>query len=454
MIGASLSGVTFISVPGKVGDSLDQFSYMQMVLGYLAGYLFIAYVLMPIYYKLNVTSIYSYLGNRFGLAANKMGAIFFLVSRTLGSAIRLLLVAVVLDSFVFSAWGFPFEATVAISIALILVYTYKGGMKTIIWTDTLQTLFMLLSLVISIVFLWQKLDTGQTGIVDAIVSSPYSRIFFFDNFSTSPHHFLKEFIGGFFICIGMTGMDQDMMQKNLSCKNIKEAQKNMLSFSAVLVLVNFLFLCLGAILFMYAAKFAVEIPVSEAGKLRTDLLFPEIALKAGLPAILGLTFVIGLIAAAYSSADSAMTALTTSFCVDILDIEKKAEIKQLKIRKLVHLSVTFVNFLVILVLHKYLDLSAINKIIFFAGFTYGPLIGLFLFGLYSKYNPAGWSIILVSTLSPLLTWLIMNYTNNTGLYYIGAELILLNVVITVFGLFIFSMFTKNSAKTPEPIKAV
>jgi Na+/proline symporter len=197
MIGASLSGVTFISVPGKVGDSLDQFSYMQMVLGYLAGYLFIAYVLMPIYYKLNVTSIYSYLGNRFGLAANKMGAIFFLVSRTLGSAIRLLLVAVVLDSFVFSAWGFPFEATVAISIALILVYTYKGGMKTIIWTDTLQTLFMLLSLVISIVFLWQKLDTGQTGIVDAIVSSPYSRIFFFDNFSTSPHHFLKEFIGGF-----------------------------------------------------------------------------------------------------------------------------------------------------------------------------------------------------------------------------------------------------------------
>ncbi len=453
MIGSSLSGVTFISIPGKVGAESDQFSYMQMVLGYLAGYVFIAYVLMPIYYRLNVTSIYSYLGERFGIAANKMGAAYFLLSRTLGSAIRLLLVAQVLDAFVFSAWGIPFEATVAISIMLILLYTFKGGIKTIIWTDTLQTVFMLVSLIVSIYYLWDTMNTGEESLVASISESPYSKIFFFDQFMTSPHHFAKEFIGGFFICIGMTGMDQDMMQKNLSCKNLKAAQKNMMSFSVVLLLVNFLFLCLGAILFMYALKNGIEIPVSESGTLRTDLLFPQIALKAGLPVIIGLTFIIGLVAAAYSSADSAMTALTTSFCVDILNIEKKPVENQTKIRKTVHIGVTIVNFIVILILHKTLDLSAIGKIIVFAGYTYGPLIGLFLFGLYTSYKPGDMSIIIVPLLAPVLTWVIMFYTSK-DFYAIGAELILLNVLITVVGLWICSILFDNKPKIKQGIHAV
>jgi len=351
MVGASLSGITFISIPGKVGatneagEFVEQFAYMQMVLGYLVGYLFVAFVLMPVYYKLNVTSIYTYLQKRFGQAAYKMGAFYFLISRTTGAAIRLLLVANVLQEFAFNELGVPFAVTVAISIALIWVYTFKGGIKTIIWTDTLQTLFMLIALGMALYILTDALNTSDIGLVQTITDSGMGKNgFFFDNFSTSGNHFIKHFLGGMFITIGMTGMDQDMMQKNLACKNIKQAQLNMVSFSGVLLIVNFLFLALGVLLFLFAAQQGIDIPMSDTGKLRTDLLFPEIALRSNLSLAMSVFFLLGLIAAAYSSADSALTSLTTSVCVDFLDIEKKEERAQIRIRKLAHIGMSFALF--------------------------------------------------------------------------------------------------------------
>jgi len=434
MIGASLSGITFISIPGKVGSEAVQFGYMQMVIGYLAGYLFIAYVLLPLYYKLQLTSIYTYLEQRFGQEAYKTGAFYFLLSRTLGASIRLLLVANVLQEFVFNAWNVPFEMTVFISVALIWTYTYRGGIKTIIWTDTLQTLFMLLSLGITIYFVSTELGISEKGIVSTIADSQYSRWFFFDDFNAGSH-FLKQFIGGFFICIGMTGMDQDMMQKNLACRNIKEAQKNMLSFAAILFIVNLLFLALGALLFMYVAKTGMELPLSESGRVRTDLLFPTAALRTSMAGAVGVFFLLGLIAAAYSSADSALTSLTTSVCVDFINIEKRKKEHQERIRKITHIAVSVMLLLVIIILHHTLDLTAIDQLIFLAGFTYGPLIGLFLFGILTKKIPTGKGIVFVCLLSPLLSWWIWNSSVvNEWDYVIGPELIMLNAVITFLGL--------------------
>ncbi|MCK5637281.1 MAG: sodium:solute symporter, partial [Flavobacteriaceae bacterium] len=344
MIGASLSGVTFISVPGWVQST--QFSYLQIVFGYFLGYLVIALVLIPLYYKLNLTSIYEYLKQRFGKTSHKTGAFFFLISRILIASFRLFLVASVLQYFILDAWHVPFELTVILSVLLIWLYTYRSGIKTIIWTDTLQTFFMLFALIITVIILLNKLDFTFSEFLSSSNYKSYSKTFFTDDFNDKKH-WLKSILGGMFIAIAMTGLDQDNMQKNLTCKNHKESQKNVISLGIVLIFVNFIFLFLGALLFTYAAKFNVEIPVID-GKIKTDLLFPEIALNQDLGIGLGIIFILGLIAAAYSSADSALTSLTTSFSIDFLNIEKNEKSKQKRIRKIVHILLSLVLILVII----------------------------------------------------------------------------------------------------------
>ena len=382
MIGASLSGVTFISVPGWVEAA--QFSYFQVVLGYMVGYVVVAYVLLPVYYKLNLTSIYEYLLQRFGVVSHKTGAFFFFVSRILGAAFRLYLVAIVLQQFVFSDWNVPFEITVIISILLIWIYTFRGGIKTIVWTDTLQTVFMITAVVLSIYFITDSLDWSFTEFLDSDELKSYSTIFNTDSI-LEKNYFLKSFFGGLFITICMTGLDQDMMQKNLTCRSLKDAQKNMLSFSIVLTFVTFLFMLLGALLFIYAKKNNIAIPLLD-GKPKTDLLFPEIALNSGLGITLGITFILGLIAAAYSSADSALTSLTTSFCVDILDLKDKSEHQQKSIRKKTHIGMSVLLVVVIIAFKYILNSNVINSLLTVAGYTYGPLLGLFAFGIFTNYK--------------------------------------------------------------------
>lgn len=450
MIGASLSGVTFISIPGKVGiendqgELIDQFSYMQIVLGYLAGYVFIALVLLPVYYRMNLTSIYRYLDERFGTAAWKTGAFFFIVSRTVGSAIRLLLVANVLQAFVFDAWGVPFVLTVTLSIVLIWVYTRRGGMKTIIWTDTLQTLFMLISLVLSIVMISQNLSFTAPDTWKAMTDSPYSQWFFFDNFASNNYHFIKQFVGGFFICIGMTGMDQDMMQKNLACKNIREAQKNMLTFAGTLLLVNFLFLGLGSLLYLFAQEQGIVLPLTAQGRPNTDLLFPTIALQSEIGGLLSVFFILGLTAAAYSSADSTLTSLTTSVSVDFLNIERAEEKHQQRMRKRVHILVSLLLLATILVLHYTLDLTAIDQVIVLAGFTYGPLIGLFLFGLTTGWRVHGAAIVGIAIAAPVVTFFVLSQSPTWfGGFTFGPMHIALNAALTFAALFVASLFCKH-----------
>lgn len=446
MIGASLSGVTFISVPGQVAGS--EFSYMQMVLGYVVGYVVIAYVLIPVFYRLNLVSIYGYLNERFGTVSHKTGAAFFLFSRTLGAGIRLLLVANVLQYLVFKQWGVPFEITVLFSIALIWLYTHKGGLKTIIWTDTLQTGFMLVSLGLTIYFLSAGLGfEGVSETINQVGESEYSKIFFMDDW-LSGNYFYKHFFGGMFIAIGMTGLDQDMMQKNLSCKSAKEAQKNMMSFTAVLVFVNLFFLGLGALLYIYSTKMGISVPVVDGVK-RTDLLFSEIALNSGLGISVAVFFLLGLIAAAYSSADSALASLTTSVSVDFLNIESKPVLEQERVRKKTHIVVSAVLFVVILILDKTFDRSAIFQIIFLAGFTYGPLIGLYFFGLFTKLKVNDDGVPLVCLSSVVITFFLW-YTSFRALdgqmeedcmfggYKFGAELIIINALFTFAGMLLLS----------------
>lgn len=436
MIGASLSGVTFISVPGWVGNT--QFSYMQMVLGYLVGYTFIALVLMPLYYRLNLTSIYSYFEERFGMVSYKTGASFFLLSRTIGSAFRLYLVANVLQLAVFDALGIPFVVTVIATILLIWVYTAEGGIKTIIWTDTLQTIFMLLAVILTIFAIGNELNLGFIELITTVRDSEYSRVFFMEN-GNGPKYFWKQFLGGAFIAVVMTGMDQDMMQKNLSCKNIGDAQKNMFSFSIVLVFVNLLFLSLGALLYIFAKEKGIEIPT------RTDDLYPLLATAGHLPIAIGILFILGLIAAAYSSADSALAALTTSFCIDILDIGKRPKEKQTSIRKRVHVLVSVVMVLVILIFRAVNNDSVISAVFTAAGYTYGPLLGLFVFGMVTKLGVRDKLTPVVCILSPIICYVLnMNSEAWLGGYKFGFELLILNGSITFLGLLLISTEKKVS----------
>ena len=431
MIGTSLSGVTFISVPGWV--SASQMSYMQVAVGYFFGYLVIAFVLMPLYYRHNLTSIYSYLEDRFGLWSYRIGAFYFLLSRILGAGFRLFLVAIVLQYFIFDAHHIPFFITVAISIFLIWTYTVRGGIRTIIWTDTLQTFFMLFAVGLSVYLILGEMNWTFQEFFTSKEYDSYGQIFFWDDWKGSSF-FVKQFLGGMFISLCMTGLDQDMMQKNLSCKNLKEAQVNMISFASVLIGVNFIFLVLGVLLFVYSDSFGISIPIMD-GKERTDLLYPEIALNGRLSIWLGVVFILGLIAAAYSSADSALTALTTSVCIDFLSIERKAEQDQVPIRKKVHLFISLLLFIVVVLFKYFLDQSVIHELLRVASYTYGPLLGMFTFGIYSKKRIKDEFVPLVCLLSPFLTWA-LNYFSADILfgYQFGYELLIVNGVITFFGI--------------------
>jgi len=368
MVGASLSGVTFISVPGWVGDT--QFSYMIVVLGYLVGYFVIAQILLPLYYRLNLTSIYSYLEARFGYWSYKTGAFYFLLSRVIGASFRMFLIVNVLQLFVFDAWGIPFGVTIALFILLIWLYTFKGGIRTIVWTDTLQTTFMLLSVGISIYLISDGLNLSLSSLVSAVSDSEYSKMVFTE--WQDKRFVVKQFLSGAFIAIVMTGLDQDMMQKNLSCRNLKDAKKNIITLSWILVPVNLLFLFLGASLYLFAIQKGIQIPEL------TDDLFPTIAIQH-LGIFAGLVFIIGLIAAAYSSADSALTALTTSFSVDFLNIEKKTDLtekQRIRIRTIVHIGISLLVLVVIIVFRTINNQAVIAKLFTIAGYTYGPLLGL------------------------------------------------------------------------------
>lgn len=429
MIGASLSGVTFISVPGWVGDS--QFSYMQMVLGYLLGYLIIANVLMPLYYRLNLTSIYTYLDRRFGKKSYKTGASFFLISRIIGASFRLYLVASVLQFTIFKALGVPFVVTVGVTIALIWLYTFRGGIKTIIWTDSLQTLGMLLSVVITLYLTGKEMQLDPGSMVEMIRDSEYSRIWFFDDWK-SEQHFVKQFIAGAFIAIVMTGLDQDMMQKNLSCRNIREAKKNMYWMSFSLIPVNLLFLSLGAILFIYAEQTGIPIPE------QTDNLYPLIATGGYLSLALMVFFIIGLVAAAYSSADSALTSLTTSFTYDILEAADKDEAALKRTRIAVHVMISLVLGIVIMIFRAINDENVISAIFRVAGYTYGPLLGLYAFGLFTRRKVRDAAIPVIAILSPVLTYFINLYSETLLMgYKFGFELLLVNGLLTFLGLTLF-----------------
>lgn len=438
MIGASLSGVTFISVPGLIAG--QQFAYMQGVFGFFVGYLVVLLVLLPLYYKLNVTSIYQYLEQRFGTVSYKTGAFFFLLSRVTGAAFRLFLVALAMQYIVFENLGVPFWVTVVISILLIWLYTNRGGIKTIVWTDTLQTLAMLTAVIVAIVLMVNKLDWSVTELLSKDTFKAKSNIFFFDDIN-SKVYFWKYFIGGAFITIAMTGLDQDMMQKNLTCKNPKEAKKNMFSMSILLVFVNLIFLSLGALLFIYSEKFGVTVPVVD-GRVRTDLLFPEIAMNQGLGLGLQITFLIGLIAAAYSSADSALTSLTTSFSIDFLNIEKRPIAEQKPLRKKVHIGVSLLLIIVVIIFNE-LEGNVVNNLFKFATFTYGPLLGLFAFGILTKHNIKDNYAWIVAISSIILTYIITLTPNWFPESFIGSykfhwEILILNGLISYIGLLLIS----------------
>ncbi|GAA4444189.1 sodium:solute symporter [Pontibacter saemangeumensis] len=424
MIGTSLSGVTFVSIPGMVQKA--QFSYLQLVLGYLLGYFVIATVLMPLYYRLNLVSIYTYLEQRFGYWSYKTGAGFFLLSRTLGAAIRLFLVAGVLQLAVFDGLGVPFAVSVVITIALIWVYTFRGGMKTIIWTDTFQTTAMLLAVGISIWLISDELNMGFQGLVSTIEASDYSQVFFWD--VKDSRYFLKQFFSGAFIAIVMTGLDQDMMQKNLSCKNIGEAQKNMFWFSIILVFVNILFLSLGALLYIYANTKGIDLPA------KGDDVFPFLALGY-FPQIVGLVFILGIIAITYASADSALTALTTSFCVDFLNFKERSEHERVRLRYIVHVGFSVLMVLVILAFDVLNSENVVTAVFKVAGYTYGPLLGLYSFGLYTRRAVRDRFVPLICVVAPLLTYIISyNSVDWFWGYEFGFEVLILNGFLTFTGL--------------------
>ncbi len=464
MIGASLSGVTFISIPGVVGaigKTNYGFSYMQMVLGYLVGYAIIATILLPLYYKLNLTTIYGYLEKRFGFFSHKMGSAFFLLSRIVGASFRLYLVAIVLDLFVtgpilakfgasegFISSGIPFAITVFIAIVLIWVYTFRGGIKTIVWTDTLQTLCMLLAVGLTILMIGRALNMNASGMVTAIQQTEFSKWFHFRGGWSDPNNFFKQFIYGALIALVMTGLDQDMMQKNLTCRSLGDAQKNMFSFSLVLFVVNIFFLALGALLYIYASAEGIAIPE------RTDHLYPTIALQYLSP-VVGVLFILGLIAAAYSSADSALTSLTTTFCVDFLgfkpeDSEDKTKASsQRYVRFGVHLGFSFLLFLTIIFFKNITNQAVISQIFVAAGYTYGPILGLFAFGIFTKFKIYDPLAILVCLLAPIISYIVNLLGANYLDFKFGNLIILLNGAITFVGLLAITRWNSESLNSPE-----
>jgi len=432
MIGATISGVTFISVPGEVGSSA--WSYFQFILGNFVGYWIIALVLLPLYYKRNLVSIYTYLDQRFGLRSYKTGSFFFIISQTIGASFRLFLVAGVLQISFFDVLGVPFWLTVLLTITLIWLYTFKAGIKTVVWTDTLQTLFILVSVIATVIVILKQLDMSVWEMIKTIDNHPHSRIFDWD--WRSGTNFFKQFIAGIGITIVMTGLDQNMMQKNLTCKNQREAQKNLFWFSFAFVFTNLLFLGLGVMLYHYAGAMGIEIPE------RTDDVFPLLAIRY-FGTWVGVFFLIGITAAAYSSADSALTALTTAFCIDFLKVDPHSPSTN-RTRIKVHIAFSFIMFLVIVLFRIINDESVVNSVFTAAGYTYGPLLGLFAFGILTRRTTRDRFVPYISVLSPVICYIIdINSEQWLGGYQFGFELLLLNGLLVFTGLYIFSNSNKS-----------
>ncbi|MGV9004876.1 sodium:solute symporter [Flavobacterium sp.] len=448
MIGTALSGVTFISVPGEVGNPDLQFKYFQFVLGNALGMIVVATVLLPLYYRMNLTSIYSYIEKRLGIISYKTAASIFLISRTIGSAFRLYLVVIVLQKFVFDDFGIPFAITVLLSLAFIFAYTYRGGLKTIIITDTLQTFFLVSSVFLTIIFICNSLDLSALEAFETVKESNYSKIFFFDDFQQG-NYFWKQLLGGMFVTIAMIGLDQDLMQKNLSCKNIGEAQKNMFTFTGIFVLINIFFLSVGALLYIYAEKNGIAIPMVD-GQPRTDLLFPEIAFHH-LSIVPAVVFLLGLTAATFATTDSALTALTTSFCVDFLGMDKTENQNKpniVRTRHFVHVGFSILMFLVIIIFNSLNDKSVVTMIFKVASYTYGPLLGLYAFGLSMKNKTVHDKFVpLICIIAPVICLFIsQNSVLLLGNYKIDNELIIVNGLITFFGLLLISKPTTENTR--------
>ena len=435
MIGASLSGVTFMSVPG--GVYYGQFTYMPLVFGYVLGYVAIALVLLPLYYKLNVTSIYTYLNQRFGAASERTGAAFFLISRLMGSALRMYLVVFVLYEFVF-----PFWVPAVIFIAIILLYTFRGGVKTVVWTDTLQTTFLILAAVVTVVAILKQLDITLPQLLRRSSEAGYTRIFETD--PTASKYYWKQILSGMFITITMTGLDQDMMQKNLSCKSLRSAQKNVLTSSLLFIVVNIIFLCLGAALIAYCQSSGFPLPVNEAGTVVGDKIFPSVAFH--ISSFTAVVFVLGMVAAGYSSADGTLTALTTTFCYNFLGFDKiekdtnsqfsilHSQFSTLTIRRLVHVGFAFLYLLVIIAFRPFHNQSLIDTLFDIAGFTYGPLLGLYTFGLFTHRTVRDRWVPVIAILSPIICYILKLYMPQWTGYHFGFEILLLNGLITFIGL--------------------
>lgn len=433
MIGASLSGVTFMSVPG--GVYAGQFTYLPLVFGYVLGYVVIALVLLPLYYKLNLTSIYSYLEQRFGQTSEKTGALFFIISRLLGSALRMYLVVFVLYEFVFRAWGIPFWVPAVIFIAIILLYTFRGGLKTVVWTDTLQTTFLLLAAIVTVIAILKELDISFVQLIQRSSEAGYTRVFETD--PTASKFYWKQILSGMFITIAMTGLDQDMMQKSLTCKSLRDAQKNVLSSSLMYVVVNVLFLCLGAALIAYSQSTGFAMPTNDAGMVMGDKIFPAIAFH--LSNFTAVVFVLGMVAAGYSSADGTLTALTTTFCYDFLGFggdkgAHKNGKQLLHIRRWVHVGFAILYLLVIIAFRPFHNQSLIDTLFDIASFTYGPLLGFYCFGLFTRYRVRDRWVPVVAVLSPIICYILKRYMPAWTGYHFGFEILLLNGLLTFVGM--------------------
>lgn len=435
MIGASLSGVTFISVPGSVVN--ESMAYMQVIFGYILGYLVIGLILMPLYYKLNLISIYSYLGSRFGRVSHLTGSAFFILSRTMGSAMRLYLATDVLHIFLFKSMGVSFMVTAIVTILLIWIYTFKGGIKTIVYTDTFQTFFLVSSVLITVVIIMTRLDWSITESVVNLTERGFFKMTYFNDFR-SPLFFPKQFFGGMFIAIAMTGLDQDLMQKNLTCKSINDAQKNMWSFTAVMVVVTFLFLVLGGLLYSYAEINGIALPMNAEGQIQTDRVFPTLALTE-FGTIAAVFFLLGITASSYASADSALAALTTGFCIDFLKVEEKPEEYRKKAKWWTHIAFSVLFLIIILGVKELNQAALISTILKVAAYTYGPLLGLFAFGIFTKRQVKDKWVPLVCLSSPILCY-ILSLNSKVWLngYVFGLEMLILNGLLTCIGLFIIS----------------
>ena len=427
MVGAAMSGVTFVSVPGMVATS--GFSYFQMALGFMAGYFVIAFVLIPLFYRMKLVSIYGYLEERFGGGAYKTGAWFFFISKLLGASVRLFLICVVLQLLLFEPYDIPFWINAAITVALVLLYTFQGGVKSLIWTDSLKTACLVLSIVLSIYFVVDRLDMSFSDLASTVRENSNSRIFYFDDINDR-RYFFKQFLAGLFSVIAMTGLDQDMMQRSLSCKNYRDSQKNMVVSTFLQTLMIFILLVLGVILYTFAEQMGIALPAG------TDNMFPTVATSPQMPIIVGVLFILGLVSSTYSSAGSALTALTTSFTIDVLEGAKRFEEEKLtKVRKRVHIAMAVAMFVVICTLHHLGSSNVIDAVYTLASYTYGPILGLFAFGIFTKWNVRGKYVGILAVIAPTICYILQHNSEHWfGGYKFSYELLLVNALITFIGL--------------------